>query len=98
MIYLRAGVYAEGPTDYDFLLTLLDRLLDSIGCKSLLTLCREPGFHAKTAKYAKRSLRTLRSLREISGDQDATAVANRDLHLIQILAALRELGQLHGAA
>ncbi len=30
MIYLRAGVYAEGPTDYDFLLPLLDRLLDAI--------------------------------------------------------------------
>jgi hypothetical protein len=30
MIYIRAGVYAEGPTDYDFLLPLLDRLLDSI--------------------------------------------------------------------
>jgi hypothetical protein len=30
MIYVRAGVYAEGPTDYDFLLPLLDRLLDSL--------------------------------------------------------------------
>jgi Domain of unknown function (DUF4276) len=30
MIYIRAGVYAEGPTDYDFLLPLLDRLLDSL--------------------------------------------------------------------
>ena len=28
MIYIRAGVFAEGPTDYDFLLPLLDRLLD----------------------------------------------------------------------
>jgi hypothetical protein len=30
MIYIRAGLYAEGPTDYDFLLPLLDRLLDSL--------------------------------------------------------------------
>lgn len=30
MIYIRAGVYAEGPSDYDFLLPLLDRLLDAI--------------------------------------------------------------------
>ncbi len=30
MIYIRAGVYAEGPSDYDFLLPLLDRLLDSL--------------------------------------------------------------------
>jgi hypothetical protein len=27
MIYLRAGLYAEGPTDYYFLLPLLDRML-----------------------------------------------------------------------
>ena len=30
MIYMCAGVYAEGPSDYDFLLPLLNRLLDSI--------------------------------------------------------------------
>lgn len=30
MIYLRAGLYAEGPSDYDFLLRLLDRLIESI--------------------------------------------------------------------
>jgi hypothetical protein len=30
MIYIRAGVYAEGPSDYDFLRPLLDRLLDAI--------------------------------------------------------------------
>jgi hypothetical protein len=30
VIYLRAGVYAEGPTDYDFLCRLLDRLLDAL--------------------------------------------------------------------
>jgi len=30
MIYIRAGLFAEGPTDYDFLLPLLDRLLDSL--------------------------------------------------------------------
>ena len=30
MIYIRAGLYAEGPSDYDFLLPLLDRLLDSL--------------------------------------------------------------------
>jgi hypothetical protein len=27
MIYLRAGLYAEGPTDYHFLLPMLDRLI-----------------------------------------------------------------------
>lgn len=30
MMYLRAGLYAEGPTDYDFLLPLLDRMLREI--------------------------------------------------------------------
>jgi hypothetical protein len=30
VIYLRAGLYAEGPSDYHFLLPLLDRLLRSI--------------------------------------------------------------------
>jgi hypothetical protein len=30
MIYLRAGVYAEGPSDYRFLCPLLNRLLDSL--------------------------------------------------------------------
>src|SRR5262249_48336692 len=30
VIYIRAGVYAEGPTDYDFLLPFLDRLLDTL--------------------------------------------------------------------
>ena len=30
MIYIRAGLFAEGPSDYDFLLPLLDRLLDSL--------------------------------------------------------------------
>jgi hypothetical protein len=29
-VYLRAGLYAEGPSDYDFLLPLLDRLLPSL--------------------------------------------------------------------
>ncbi|WP_438008489.1 hypothetical protein WME89_07120 [Sorangium sp. So ce321] len=29
-LYLRAGLYAEGPSDYDFLLPLLDRLLPSL--------------------------------------------------------------------
>ncbi|MCC6552322.1 MAG: DUF4276 family protein [Polyangiaceae bacterium] len=30
MIYLRAGVYAEGPSDYDFLCRLLDRHIDAL--------------------------------------------------------------------
>ena len=30
MIYLRAGVYAEGPSDYRFLCPLLDRYVDSL--------------------------------------------------------------------
>jgi hypothetical protein len=30
VIYFRAGLYAEGPTDYDFLLPLLDRFLDAL--------------------------------------------------------------------
>ncbi len=35
MIYLRAGLYAEGPTDYYFLMPLLERLLWEIGMKVL---------------------------------------------------------------
>jgi hypothetical protein len=30
MIYLRAALYAEGPTDYAFLRPLLDRLMDEL--------------------------------------------------------------------
>lgn len=30
MIYVQAGLYAEGPTDYDFLVPLLERLLDDL--------------------------------------------------------------------
>jgi len=30
VIYIRAGLYAEGPSDYDFLPPLLDRLLDAV--------------------------------------------------------------------
>lgn len=30
MIYLRAGLFAEGPSDYDFLRRLLDRLIEAI--------------------------------------------------------------------
>ena len=33
MIYIRAGVFAEGKTDYDFLLPLLDRLLDALAAQ-----------------------------------------------------------------
>ncbi len=33
MIYLCAGVFAEGPTDYDFLLRLLNRHLDELGAQ-----------------------------------------------------------------
>lgn len=32
-VYLRAGLYAEGPSDYHFLCRLLDRLLDDLGAK-----------------------------------------------------------------
>lgn len=39
MIYLRAGVFAEGPSDYDFLLPLLDRLLDAVAASLF------PGFY-----------------------------------------------------
>jgi hypothetical protein len=34
MIYLRAGLYAEGPTDYQFLRPLLDRLMDELAASS----------------------------------------------------------------
>lgn len=30
MIYLRAGLFAEGSSDYDFLLRLLNRLIEAI--------------------------------------------------------------------
>jgi len=33
MIYVQAGLYAEGKTDYDFLLPLLERLLDDLLAK-----------------------------------------------------------------
>ena len=33
MIYIRAGLFAEGPTDYEILLPLLDRLLDQLAAQ-----------------------------------------------------------------
>lgn len=36
MIYLRAGLYAEGPTDYAFLPPLLDRLMDELAANLFL--------------------------------------------------------------
>ncbi len=33
MIYIRAGLFAEGPTDYKILLPLLDRLLDQLAAQ-----------------------------------------------------------------
>jgi hypothetical protein len=33
MMYLRAGLYAEGPTDYDFLVPLLNRMLRNIAAE-----------------------------------------------------------------
>ncbi len=35
VIYLRAGLYAEGPTDYQFLRPLLDRLLNELAARAL---------------------------------------------------------------
>lgn len=40
MIYVRAGVYAEAPTDYDFLLPLLDRLLDALAASLFPGACQ----------------------------------------------------------
>lgn len=39
MIYLRAGLYAEGRSDYDFLLPLLDRLLDALAASLFPGAC-----------------------------------------------------------
>ncbi len=36
MIYLRAGLYAEGPTDYRFLMPLLDRLIHELAAGALV--------------------------------------------------------------
>lgn len=33
MIYIRAGLYAEGRTDYEFLLPIINRLLDELAAK-----------------------------------------------------------------
>jgi hypothetical protein len=33
VIYLRAGLFAEGPTDYDFLIPLINRLLPEIAAR-----------------------------------------------------------------
>lgn len=35
MIYLRAGLFAEGPTDYDFFVELLDRLISEVAAEVL---------------------------------------------------------------
>lgn len=41
MIYLRAGLFAEGPTDYHFLQGLIDQLVEE-----LAVLVLPGGFHA----------------------------------------------------
>lgn len=38
-LYLRVGLYAEGPSDYDFLLPLLDRLLPSLAASLFPGTC-----------------------------------------------------------
>ncbi len=39
MIYLSAGLFAEGPSDYGFLLRLIDRLLETIGAALFSGAC-----------------------------------------------------------
>lgn len=39
MIYISAGLYAEGPTDYQFLLPLIDRLLGELAAKLFPAAC-----------------------------------------------------------
>lgn len=61
MIYLRAGLYAEGPSDYDFLLRLLNRLIDDIAatlypgdCDVADTIGIDAPHHLQKAKRADR--------------------------------------------
>lgn len=39
MIYLRAGLYAEGPSDYEILLRLIPRVLDALGASLFPGAC-----------------------------------------------------------
>ena len=39
MIYLCAGLYAEGPSDYHFLSPLISRLLDTVGSRLFPSEC-----------------------------------------------------------
>ena len=39
MIYLRAGLYAEGPSDYELLLRLIPRILDALGASLFPGAC-----------------------------------------------------------
>jgi hypothetical protein len=39
MIYLRAGVFAEGPSDYQFLCRLLNRLIDALAARLFAGAC-----------------------------------------------------------
>jgi hypothetical protein len=39
VIYLSAGLYAEGPSDYGFLLRLIDRMLETIGAAQFSGAC-----------------------------------------------------------
>ncbi len=42
MIYVQAGLYAEGATDYDFLIPLLERLLNEICARVCVRNCEIP--------------------------------------------------------
>ncbi len=66
MIYISVGLYAEGRTDYDFLLPLIDRLLDESSAKLFLgayELANTRGIDAST-KQAGRAERIRAAIAE----------------------------------
>lgn len=65
MIYLCAGLYAEGKTDYDLLLPLLPRLLDDIGarvCPGAYEVAEAVGIDTPAAPHEPRADRIARAV------------------------------------
>jgi hypothetical protein len=54
MIYLCAGLYAEGSSDYDFLLPLISRLLDTVGARLFPSECEVAETTDRSARRAPR--------------------------------------------
>lgn len=111
MIYLRAGLFAEGRSDYDFLLRLLDRLLEAIAARlypGAYEVGEAIGIDApEQLRKGKRADRIAAAVFEFTGmfellvihaDGDADPKAARSLRIEPGVAAVHALNLEHPPA